>query len=104
MNLTKKERKKKAELVRAKRANRRKEKKAEVRKIEEQKMAEYLLEHGWKCSGPMQDVWTISGWNKVQDCKASLRNAYRIQQKLELQDYQKPASIDDDLGSLILGD
>lgn len=104
MNLTKKEKKRRAELARANRAEKRKAKKAELRQEEEKKMADYLLENGWRCTGPMQDVWTIAGWDRVEDCKASLRRAYRIQQKLEARGYERPASIDDDLGSAILGD
>jgi len=106
MTLTKKQRAKRANepASKTRRREKQKEKKREARQAEEKVMAEYLTEKGWQNVGPLKDVWKTAGWDRAEDCCMSLRNAYRTQKKLEATGYVKPAGIDDDLGSLIMGD
>ena len=111
MTLTRKQRKKRKALPQTHAGRRKiqkrakaKAKKLEIRLAEEANMGKYLTSHGWTQCGPLMDCWKIAGWERPETCYATLRRAWRIQTKLESQDYQRPVGIDDDLGSMILGD
>ena len=106
MKLSKKQREKREMESPVKKAQRerRKQKKLEARQAEEKKMAEYLLENGQENTGVLKDVWKTSGWDRVEDCSGTLRQAYKIQQRLDARGFVKPAGIDDDLNAAILGD
>jgi len=84
---------------------RRKAKKEAKRLEREAQMAEYLLGKGWKCCGPMKDVWKIDHWNiekySTEECTMSLHQAHKAQLKLDAMGYERPKSADDDLADFI---
>ena len=67
-------------------------------KSREIRMIEYLVKSGWTRSGLAGEVWILGAWKDgYDDCKTTLYRAYRIQLKLESQDYERPVGMDDDL-------
>ena len=80
---------------------RKKAKQLDARMRAEANMMKHLVQRGWKRSGPAMDVWSIPSWKDGYPpvCYRTLRQAYRIQLKLDSEGYVRPAGVDDDLAA-----